>query len=272
MQMTPFKTGRKHDINIVTFPSEGVSDTAIFCIHGMGGRAEQFYSMARHLQPFGKVIIPEMLGHGHSPKPHRSRRYNANRFLEDLTHVFDHYAMEKNILIGHSLGGAMAAHLAILQGKNVQKLILFSPMAHKPFKNIPLLIHCPVWFINIFREWIENDFFSKTYPETSDPQALAIESEASRRNPMYVIKPLVLSLAKIKTIDPSEIKASTLIIAGGKDKLIPLEEIKTFYGSIPKVHIEELPALGHYTYIEKPYLCQAIVQKFLQNRIDQEGF
>lgn len=55
-----------------------------------------------------EVIAPDMLGHGYSSAPGKSKSYSFHKLLLHAITIFDHYlgGDEKNkcILIGHSYG------------------------------------------------------------------------------------------------------------------------------------------------------------------------
>lgn len=265
-----FAIAPKRKVRVLLADSEGSPDTALFFIHGLGGRAEQFFRIAPHLQQYGKLILVDLFGHGKTAKPYGKNKYRIERYSEDVLQLFHHYALEKNIVLGHSMGGMLAAQLAAQCGEKVQKLILLSPLPAQAYQDVPLIFHFPIAIINLFRAKIENDFFKATYPETSDPEALALELQASRLNPMHVIKPLALSLRHIETLDVATMQTPTLMIVGDLDQLFPVNELIAFYGQMPNIHIERLPSIGHYAMLEKPYLVESIIDKFIENRLDEE--
>lgn len=80
----------------------------IVFIHGFGSSAEIFEHQLRYFSALGyPCIAPEMLGHGVSSAPSRSRDYHFSKLLKDLDTVLCHYAFkpgQKCVLVAHNYG------------------------------------------------------------------------------------------------------------------------------------------------------------------------
>lgn len=81
--------------------------TIVF-LHGFGSSAEIFEHQLRYFSSLGyPCIAPDMLGHGMSSAPRRSKDYHFGKLLKDLDAVLHHYAFksgEKCILVAHNYG------------------------------------------------------------------------------------------------------------------------------------------------------------------------
>ena len=81
--------------------------TIVF-LHGFGSSAEIFEHQLEYFSNLGyPCIAPEMLGHGMSSAPNRSRDYNFDKMLKDLDLILHHYAFkpgQKCILVAHNYG------------------------------------------------------------------------------------------------------------------------------------------------------------------------
>lgn len=81
--------------------------TIVF-LHGFGSSAEIFEHQLQYFSSLGyPCIAPDMLGHGMSSAPGRSRDYHFSKLLKDLDAVLHHYAFksgEKCILVAHNYG------------------------------------------------------------------------------------------------------------------------------------------------------------------------
>jgi len=81
--------------------------TIVF-LHGFGSSAEVFEHQLRYFSSLGyPCIAPDMLGHGMSSAPGRSRDYHFGKLLKDLDAVLQHYAFksgEKCVLVAHNYG------------------------------------------------------------------------------------------------------------------------------------------------------------------------
>lgn len=81
--------------------------TIVF-LHGFGSSAEVFEHQLQYFSSLGyPCIAPDMLGHGMSSAPRRSRDYHFSKLLKDLDAVLHYYAFkpgEKCVLVAHNYG------------------------------------------------------------------------------------------------------------------------------------------------------------------------
>ncbi|EFN79856.1 Abhydrolase domain-containing protein 8 [Harpegnathos saltator] len=103
--------------------------TIVF-LHGFGSSAEIFEHQLQYFSSLGyPCIAPDMLGHGMSSAPGRSRDYHFGKLLKDLDAVLHHYAFkpgEKCVLVAHNYGCSFATALAYKYDSNVHQLVLIS--------------------------------------------------------------------------------------------------------------------------------------------------
>lgn len=80
----------------------------IVFLHGFGSSADIFEHQLRYFSSLGyPCIAPDMLGHGMSSAPDRSRDYHFNKLLKDLDTILCHYAFkpgQKCVLVAHNYG------------------------------------------------------------------------------------------------------------------------------------------------------------------------
>lgn len=95
---------------------------AIVCIHGLTANHTGWASIADILSPDYRLIAYDLRGRGDSDKPPKG--YSLQIHCQDLAGLLDHYALKKAILMGHSLGAAIALCFAARFPRRVSKLIL----------------------------------------------------------------------------------------------------------------------------------------------------
>lgn len=114
-------------IRIRTWGPEGTSVTSssIVLIHGMFADIEAWASLALSLSRSGqRVLALDLPGHGESSA-------EVDRFddiVESAAQALAHVPGQRHILVGHSLGGAVAARLACRPALAAQALVLIAPM------------------------------------------------------------------------------------------------------------------------------------------------
>lgn len=112
-------------------------------LHGLPGSARDFRWLGAALEPTARVLRIELPGFGHSAaRPRRSLDGRADAVLE----VLEVLGVERYVLLGHSMGGAVAAAVAVRAPSRVRGLALVAspgPVPHRAIAELPL----PPWLI-----------------------------------------------------------------------------------------------------------------------------
>jgi alpha-beta hydrolase superfamily lysophospholipase len=104
----------------------------VLLVHGLGEHAGRYDHVARRLNSWGFAVRgPDQYGHGESGGA-RGGLPTAHRLLDDLADIVDSTRLRMSskmplILLGHSLGGLVAARFVSLAMRPVEALVLSSP-------------------------------------------------------------------------------------------------------------------------------------------------
>ncbi len=104
----------------------------VLIVHGLGEHAGRYAQVAADLNSWGyNVCSYDQVGHGESAGA-RGDLPHATRLQDDLADVVDTVrrqmlAQEPLIILGHSMGGVVAAHFARQKARRIEGLILSSP-------------------------------------------------------------------------------------------------------------------------------------------------
>lgn len=106
----------------------------VLALHGWLDNAHSFAPLAAALPELDFVAL-DLPGHGHSA--HRPPRtwYHYIDYLDDVIAALDDLGWEETVLLGHSLGGAIASVLAAARPGRVRRLVLIEslgPLAARP--------------------------------------------------------------------------------------------------------------------------------------------
>ncbi len=97
-------------------------DEPIVLIHGIGADHAMFRLQVEPLLSHGfRVVIPDMRGHGKSP---RANSLSLNDWVKDLVELMDHLEIAKCNLLGVSMGGVIAMEFACQHPARVRRLIV----------------------------------------------------------------------------------------------------------------------------------------------------
>lgn len=93
-------------LNVAEGPANG---PLLLLLHGFTNRWQVFESILPFLTPKWHVVAFDFRGHGQSG---RAPNYSAHGFYRDGAAVLEYFASEPAVLLGHSMGGSIALHLA----------------------------------------------------------------------------------------------------------------------------------------------------------------
>lgn len=100
---------------------------AVVILHGNNFAGFYFGNMAEAFRKEGfRVIIPDQIGYGRSSKP--IIPYSFNEFSRNTRALLQALKIEKAMIVGHSMGGMLAARFAALYPDVTERLILYNPI------------------------------------------------------------------------------------------------------------------------------------------------
>ncbi|KJK14668.1 alpha/beta fold hydrolase [Pseudomonas sp. BIGb0427] len=106
----------------------GTGEAVVF-IHGSGPGASGHSNFKQNYPAFAaagyRVIVPDLPGYGASSKPQTV--YSLDFFVSALSGLLDALDIQRCVLVGNSLGGAIAIKLALDQPRRVSRLVLMAP-------------------------------------------------------------------------------------------------------------------------------------------------
>lgn len=100
------------------------SGPALLLLHGISDNSDTWLPVMDGLARHFTVIAPDMLGHGASDKPRAD--YSVAAFANGMRDLMDVLGVERATVVGHSLGGGVAAQLAYQYPERVDRMVLVS--------------------------------------------------------------------------------------------------------------------------------------------------
>lgn len=123
---------------------DGQPALPLVLLHGMPTSSYLWHDVMRNLERVHPMVAPDLLGFGRSERPARRDRYALEAQARLMLQVLDELHLDRAVLVGHDLGGAVAVHMTALSPERVAGLVLcHSPLHPETWPTppvVPLLI------------------------------------------------------------------------------------------------------------------------------------
>ena len=244
------------------------NDRNVLFIHGLGSSADRWLDIPNVLSENLHTIAIDLPGFGESDKP-ETMNYTIENFRDTIIDFINETTInnDKTSIVGHSLGGYIAAEVAIKKKNLVEKLVLIdsSGMLEKP---TPLLEEYLKVAMNPTKDTIRKVFEQMVADPTRIPSKLIEDfivrinlpnAKNSFKSTLENSANTQIGIERLRQID----NVPVLIIWGIKDKVIPLEHSAIFNKFIANSKVEIIQDAGHAPFAEKPNQVCEILSKFL---------
>jgi len=252
------------DGNKIRYLESGGSKNTLVLVHGLGASAERWSQVIPTFAKHYRVIVPDLIGYGHSDKPILD--YTPNLFLDFLGNFFDSMNIKRPILIGSSLGGQISAEYTSANPTNVEKLVLVSP-AGAMKQSTPALDAYIMAALYPNEQSAKNAFvqMESSGKEVSDEIVHGFIERMQLPNAKLAFMSTILGMKNSDVITPKlhSIQCPTLVIWGSKDPVIPIEHADSFVSYIPNCKFHKMDECGHTPYVQDPEQFLSVVLDFL---------
>jgi pimeloyl-ACP methyl ester carboxylesterase len=244
------------DVRGCTVPTLiGGGGPALVLLHGAGGAGQWFEFHERLAQRF-TVYAPLHPGFGGTPLPSWVKE------AEDLAlHYVDFIraiAADKPLVIGLSLGGWIATELAVFRSDLMSGLVLAGALGVRPERPTPDL------FIMDPMEAVGYLFADPAKAIALMPQGAAVDGIVR----MWEKQAAVARLTWRRPYNPQlhrrlhHVRVPTLVVWGGKDRLISPEHGRMLAREIKGACFELIESSGHAVAIEQPTMLADTIARF----------
>jgi pimeloyl-ACP methyl ester carboxylesterase len=239
----------------------------LLLLHGLEVNGTMFDPIVPALTAHHQVIVPDLRGHGHSqdlPDP-----YDVAQHAADVKGLLDTLALSTVDVLGYSHGGAVAQCLAYTFPHRVRRLILACTYACKALSfREKIDDRLRPWLIGLFGSHRLIHFVIRT-------GALGpLNAEQTHRLlamvPRTGTQQMIARTRGLTTFDSrpwlAQIRASTLIIAGNNDPVVPLAHAQMLLHGIAGARLEIIANAGHMLIWTHTDQFIALIKGFLEPR------
>lgn len=233
----------EHDGGSIYFQVSGVGKPVIL-IHGLAGSTRWWASTRELLAEHFRVYAIDLISFGAT---NSRRSFVLDQAAAFLAAWLERIGVERANVVGHSMGGIIAADLAAAYPDRVDRLVLVAPAT------LPLNFGYPRAMLGLLR----------TMPGISPRFVPILIADGIRAGPLALWN----ATRQILTADLRDrfcqIRAPTLLIWGERDRLVPVTVGSQLLHDVPHAKLLVMAGAGHVPMWDQPVEFVRIVTDFL---------
>jgi pimeloyl-ACP methyl ester carboxylesterase len=237
---------------------DAAPDSLLF-LHGFSGSSSAAGHFRDAVTSAGLGFVsPDLRGHGYSDKPPAPADYAMERFVADAVAVLDACALASAHVVGHCMGGMVAAALAAARPERVESLTLVGT-SMRPAQDQRLAR----WVEHGARQFLQGAFRAALPP--ADPAESHVDYDRFLETGDFYWRRMIADYraltvdtafaitAAIEEFDlmddAARIKCPTLVVHGARDTVFHLEAAELTAKMVPESQLVVLPEDNHVTLV-----------------------
>ena len=247
------------------------ADATLVFLHGLGGSQATWANVLGGLVERHRVVALDLPGHGLSDKPDPSATdYSVGGMALAVAGVLEAMEIGRAVLVGHSLGGAIATTVALERPELARALVLVDGAGLGEEVNGELLDRVEAEpspeearrLLELFYEdktlirdrGVEEMHRARLVPGAHAAMRAAASISFDRDRQRIVINGRL-----------GEVAVPTLIAWGELDRVFPAEQAAAAAEMIPDAWLEVFDGIGHVPQIEAPEKLVALLDRFVRS-------
>lgn len=260
-------------------PTAAPNGRTVMLFHGMNFGGFYFSGPIQVLRSQGfRVVVPDQIGFGRSSKP--IIPYNFHDMAANSRKLLQTLGVAKSMIIGHSMGGMLAARFAASHPESTERAVLYNPigLTDPRFGNQKWSTADEAYKARVAQTrdqayqqaygTIKRYFPHEWKPEYDQLVRILYAPTLSADWPRFAwVRVLCQQMPFLDPVvyDWAHIKVKTLVLGGASDGPDFPAQAKHIADTIPGAELVLLPNLGHVPHIEAPEVFYPPLLKFLKS-------
>jgi pimeloyl-ACP methyl ester carboxylesterase len=261
--------------NALHYVERGPADApAVLFLHGITGSRRYWRRKVRRLAGRYRLILPDLIGFGLSPKPNVD--YTMDLFRDSVRSLVEEIGLARRplMIVGHSLGGLVALEYAARYGDHVKRMVIFS----LPRFSDPGSAHVIFWRGSPhYRRLLNEHSLSETLAQMKRsglevtlryllrfPWTVLIDSHKFTFRSLTSTLDNCLLNYQVDRILPRVPPIPTMLVHGERDSVAPLDHVASLPSSYPFMKLRTIGGTGHHLFLTHTGRCLTILEEFLR--------
>jgi len=282
--------GQKLEMIYMDVRAEKPNGRAVLLLHGKNFSAAYWEETIRRLTDKGfRVIAPDQIDFGKSSKP-ADYQYSFDAMAKQTRDLLRSLGVQKTAVVGHSMGGMLAARYALLYPDATERLALVNPIGLEDWSRMVPYIPIEQWenqelaqTAGGVKKYMQDTYFAGDWKPAYDPlldilagwtlgpDRAILARTSARTSDMIFTQPVVHELG--------DVKSPTLLIIGQRDRTAigkqnASPEVARTMGdypalgraaaaAIPGARLVEIEGVGHVPQVQAFEQYIGALEKFL---------
>jgi pimeloyl-ACP methyl ester carboxylesterase len=233
-----------------------VESAPVILIHGAGGTHLHWPTQIRRL-PGHRVYALDLPGHG---KSEGRGSQTIESYCQSIVKWMENIQVFRGVIVGHSMGGAIALTMALQHPERVLALSLVGSGAR--LRVTPVILEnssSPTTFPIAIKAIMDRAFSHHTDPRLKELAAQKMETT----RPSVLHGDFRACNAFDTMANINKIRFPTLVICGQDDQLTPVRYSQYLADQMPKAQARIIPEAGHMVMLEQPHEVANELSAFL---------
>ena len=252
-------------------PPEG---PPIFFVHGWACSVYSFRHSYTPLAAAGfRVVSADLKGHGLSDKPTVRGEYATEAMVAHVLALLDALGLDRPVLAGHSLGGALALDVALRVPSRIARLVLLDSvgLSESPLVRVVRLLTpraiAPL-LPRLVRRWMVPLVLRLAYGGRGHFSARDVDEYFAPTQFPETIEALRLmahefTWSPVPTARLGTLRVPTLVVFGSRDRFVGARAARRLVASLPAARFEVVEGAGHVAPEEAPDEVNRLMIDFL---------
>ena len=234
--------------------------STVVLVHGLGSRPGHWLPAARLLARCHRVVLMDLPGHGESAMPFP---FSLGRAVEALNAALAAASREPVILVGHSVGGLVAAAEALDHPERVRALVVVETALRPQFEGAER---------DEMLEALDHDYQSLlraayTAFGRDSAQGAALYQEVAALDSVRIKQWVRLALTADLSSAVAKLDRPVLAVLAGRSwaPAEPWAETARAlgYARIPRIQAARIEDCGHFVMLDRPAELAQVIERFI---------
>jgi len=251
------------DGTVLHYEDRQGSGDVIVLVHGYTGSMRDWDETVPRLPADWRIIRVDLRGAGDSS--HAESGYTIERYTEDVFELVLHLDLPRFLLIGHSMGGAIAAQFTLEHQDLLRGAILLAPA---PLAGLAPLDPALVAQLEQFRGNVPvmKQMAQMTFTRPLADEQIERGVMANLKVSDGHLKQSLEAMVGLRLADRlRSLRLPVLMVGGDRDNLVPVQTMLDSFARIPNCGLQIYHRVGHMVQLEVADEFAALVQDFAEH-------